>query len=103
MNASQRLWRRLATMIPAEQYDWLIKEYRQDLANDRKYAEFRKNLRRCAEAGYTLNTYHPDPETTQRARVKLDKALKWLNEHEDWNPEAGGRDERPAGDDSQGS
>lgn len=89
MNALQRHWERLAQLLPADLLAELDAQYKRDLVRDRQVGEFRKYLRHCKEAGYILNTYDPGdyPDTIIRARQKLARALSWLKEHEDWNPD----------------
>jgi hypothetical protein len=88
-NALQRLWKSLAQLLTADQLAELEAQYKRDLVRDRQVGEFLKYLRHCKEAGYVLNTYDPGdyPDTIIRARVKLARALAWLEKHKEWNPE----------------
>ena len=84
MNASQRLWRRLATLLPDDQFNWLAEEHKRDLARDRRHSTYRQKQRQYGNAlnriGYSLNQ-----EAAQHQAAQI---YKWLNEHEDWNPDS---------------
>jgi hypothetical protein len=87
-NAHQRLWRRLATMIPVEQYDWLLEQHKQDLARDRRHSQYRTWQRREREALYIVRTVDDIdyPDTVKRAKERLPGIQAWLREHASWNP-----------------
>lgn len=83
MNASQRLWKRLAVILPADQFNWLVEEHKQDLSRDRRHSTYRQKQRQYGNAlnriGYSLNK-----EAAQQQAAQL---YKWLCDHKDWNPE----------------
>ncbi|NTV62580.1 MAG: hypothetical protein HGA65_03455 [Oscillochloris sp.] len=89
MNAHQRLWKRLATMIPVEHYEWLLEQHREDLARDRRHSQYRTWQRREREALSALHGYDriDYPGLLDRAREKYERAAAWLAKHADWNPD----------------
>lgn len=89
MNASQRLWRRLAAILPADHFAWLAEEHKRDLARDRRATKYRTYLRyeRQALATIALCNLEPlmdGPKIKNREEERLKRVRAWLEAHQDW-------------------
>jgi hypothetical protein len=85
MNALQRLWATLDSLLPADQIATLKQQYVENAARDRRQSEYNAWLRRRNQAVHDIRT--ADYASVGGAQVRLTAILTWLETHADWDQE----------------
>lgn len=89
MLGAHRLLKRLAELMPPEEYAALEAAYKQDQARAQQYSHYRTWARRERQALKHLKCCDEldNPELLRQVTERLERAQRWLATHASWNPD----------------